>query len=114
MAYGYTDTLLFSVNQVTFALTFFVVRILGGWYTSFQFLSKYAFNTPPELRKPVMARYMYTVANVILNALNLFWFTKICSRVLKIITGTETASSQQSRKGKTKTSRKPTRKEKNN
>eukprot|EP00475_Leptophrys_vorax_P032662 TRINITY_DN50679_c0_g1_i2.p1 TRINITY_DN50679_c0_g1~~TRINITY_DN50679_c0_g1_i2.p1 ORF type:complete len:286 (+),score=74.46 TRINITY_DN50679_c0_g1_i2:269-1126(+) len=70
-----------AVNDVLFVVSFFMSRIFFGWYFSYFFWMKFFINFDPKvLVVPFAARYMYLMANCILNGLNTYWFLKIIAR----------------------------------
>ncbi|KAI3654270.1 hypothetical protein MP228_000989 [Amoeboaphelidium protococcarum] len=72
----------YRVNGVLLAVSFFLVRIIYGFYMSFQFLRDLHYH---QAAVPLFHKTLYPLANVVLNSLNLFWFSKILSGMFSSI-----------------------------
>lgn len=80
---GKTDTLLFKVCHYTFPLTFLVVRILAGVPVSiFWFREMIALVAENTTGTPTAVAVCYMGLNVLLNGLNIFWFSIIVRKAL--------------------------------
>ncbi len=68
---------LFSLVQYSFALVFFLVRLVGGFYMSYYWWAELA---PPWWNGQLHSfsiMSVYFAINLVLNVLNTFWFAKI-------------------------------------
>lgn len=68
------------VNGIALVLVFFSVRIACGFPMSFYFLKNIYLNSNSI---PLIHKVLYLVANVVLNSLNLFWFSKMITALRK-------------------------------
>ncbi|KAK7693807.1 hypothetical protein QCA50_003379 [Cerrena zonata] len=77
---GKTGSTLQYINGIILLSTFFSVRICYGWYMSYGFM-----HTLWEVKDQVPKVFTYTLfaGNIILNSLNLFWFSKMISTIRK-------------------------------
>ncbi|KAG0290448.1 hypothetical protein BGZ96_006071 [Linnemannia gamsii] len=77
---GLTGSIYQKINGVILLAVFFTVRIVAGFYTSYEcFLSV----LPVMDLVPMHLRVVYASANVALNSLNVFWFYKMVSSLAK-------------------------------
>eukprot|EP00004_Rigifila_ramosa_P025150 TRINITY_DN7478_c0_g1_i2.p1 TRINITY_DN7478_c0_g1~~TRINITY_DN7478_c0_g1_i2.p1 ORF type:complete len:268 (-),score=69.96 TRINITY_DN7478_c0_g1_i2:50-808(-) len=74
------DSTLYLVNGVIFTFLFFAVRIVFGFYYSVDTWQGLLSDT----RVHVAFVVYYLSINVVLNALNVFWFSKIFQGIIKI------------------------------
>ncbi|KAJ3089171.1 hypothetical protein HK102_007025, partial [Quaeritorhiza haematococci] len=81
---GHSGSRLQIINGFCLMVVFFCARIVFGLYSSYQFalamIEKWD-------QIPHHLIYIYSVANVLLNGLNLFWFYKIISMGLRRLMG---------------------------
>jgi TLC domain len=66
-----------AVAQITFALVFFCVRIVGGNYMSYLWWPRMIEYLSAGRAHSVVMYYAYMVSNIVLNGLNAFWFYQI-------------------------------------
>jgi TLC domain len=73
-----TGSLLQLINGIVLMVTFFSARIVWGWYITFNFIRDVyrAREMYPDL-VPLWLFGFYIFANVFLNSLNLYWFSKM-------------------------------------
>jgi len=66
------------INGLILIITFFTCRIIWGWYITYQFTQDVygAYKTHPE-KTPLWLGVTYVVANLLLNSLNVYWFSKM-------------------------------------
>jgi len=69
-------------NGIVLILVFFCSRILGGWYITYHFTLDilHARKTNPELT-PLWLASLYITANLFLNFLNIYWFSKMIDSI---------------------------------
>ncbi|KAF9192545.1 hypothetical protein BGZ51_005341 [Haplosporangium sp. Z 767] len=77
---GMTGSIYQLINGIVLLSVFFCARIVFGLYMSYQTY----LNVLPVLEQvPWHLVIIYSVANVVLNALNLFWFYKMIESLMK-------------------------------
>ena len=81
---GWTGSRLQIVNGIILIHVFFIVRIVGGYYYSYQYFQQ-VFERFNDI--PYHLFVIYAVANFALNGLNAFWFFKMIKSVIARIQG---------------------------
>ncbi|KAG9288487.1 hypothetical protein G9A89_015693 [Geosiphon pyriformis] len=80
---GYTGSIFQLINGVVLIFVFLSVRLVFGLYMSYQtFLSVKAVIS----QVPIYIRVIYSVANITLHILNLYWFTRMISAMKRRFT----------------------------
>ncbi|RKP20589.1 DUF887 family protein [Rozella allomycis CSF55] len=69
-----------KINGVILAVTFLVVRIIFGLYWSIIVIRSIAMNFE---NIPIEFQFIYLTSNVVLNMLNIYWFTLIMNSIFK-------------------------------
>ncbi|KAJ3411164.1 hypothetical protein HDV05_002678 [Chytridiales sp. JEL 0842] len=85
---GRTGSTLQWVNGMVLLFVFFVARIVFGLYQSYQF---FAGMIAARSQISLHLFLIYTIANVVLNTLNIFWFRKMILSVTKRFKKTKNA-----------------------
>ncbi|KAK9717123.1 hypothetical protein K7432_006442 [Basidiobolus ranarum] len=81
---GYTGSRLQLVNGVCLILTFFLARIVYGFWSSYEvFVGVKAVSA----QVPLHLMVLYGVANIALNFLNVIWFIKMIQSIISRFTG---------------------------
>lgn len=76
LAYNKQDSILFSATNLAFLVTFFLARLLFGFYFSFRTIAPFLFEN--DIHKiPAIAGWFFTISNLILNLLNTHWAASI-------------------------------------
>ena len=81
---GQGDSFLAKLNSYAFSLVFFLARIVYGLLSSVRFAQDVFFTE--WHRVPTAIAIYFAVANIVLNGLNLFWFTRIVRFALGVKT----------------------------
>jgi len=79
-AFGASGTLLHAINGILLIVSFFIFRLVFGYYSSFHFFLD-VWRNSKEI--PIFLIAFYYTANVILNGLNVFWFWKMIKKALR-------------------------------
>lgn len=103
---GYTKTWTFHAAEIAFAISFFGIRIFGGVWSSYMFVSSMIdliqCDAPDPVRYPLykpeygiprVTLIATCISNVIFNLLNLYWGGLIAQKTLSKIVGLKTYDS---------------------
>ncbi|KAG0316839.1 hypothetical protein BGZ99_006642 [Dissophora globulifera] len=77
---GMTGSLLQLINGIILLTVFFFARIVFGFYMSYD---TYLNVLPVSAQVPLHLMVIYSVANVVLNTLNIYWFFKMIESLVK-------------------------------
>mmetsp|Transcript_3200 Transcript_3200/g.9268 ORF Transcript_3200/g.9268 Transcript_3200/m.9268 type:complete len:276 (+) Transcript_3200:205-1032(+) len=86
---GQSDSTAYVINGFAMLAAFFSIRIVFGGWSSYDYfrVSGHELAHPVPGGMPQSVIWLYRIANLSLNALNLFWFHKMASGAFKLLSG---------------------------